>query len=313
MCILTLYAIFPISISTILQDNSKYFEREEHSILFPAELLYDDNNNKIRSITTTAYSIKSEGNSINNINNNNKFEYNAKFDPIRAKNYLISLYNSTVKLLHENETMIKYWLWSDNILASKVLKGYDDNISRNIANTIHDYKLTYNIDMLSQFAVLVDSTSKSSFKQAISKNLIDNIWYTNYDGGSVDLSCSEYADVAFLKSLYFYNNNDINNSKICYDKAVSMFDGIGFKDKAFYADGNSYATYKIALWKIASTRTGFADTRELTNLIGDLQNRITGGIYTHYASDLLPRGFTNAETTSLVVMAFDINCCSFKH
>jgi len=227
-----------------------------------------------------------------------------QFDPLLAKKYLVSQYNPNVGLIRENEYFNTYWLWSDNVLASKVLKDYDQSLSKNIDYTIQSYKSKYNVDMLSAYAVLVDQITKTSFKPPQDRNLVENIWYTNYDLGNNDLSCKEYADIAFLKSIYLYKNNQIHSSKSCYNSGISMYDGIGFKDKAFYASGNLYSTYKIALWKLASSITGFGKTHEPTNIMGKLQNIDTGGIYTHYDANLSPYGYTNVETTSLTVMAY---------
>ncbi len=228
----------------------------------------------------------------------------SQLDPLHAKNYLVSQYNPTIGLIRENIYNDRYWLWSDNVLATKVLRNYNYSISENIDKSIKYYKSNYNIDMLSAYAVLVDQISKSSFRPSYNKNLVNSIWYTNYDGRSHDLSCGDYADIAFLKSIYLYKINNIDSSKSCYNKGLSMFDGVGFKDKAFYADGNLYSTYKIALWKLASKETGFGETYEPTNIMGKLQNPTTGGIYTHYDTYLSLHGQTNVETTSLVIMAY---------
>jgi hypothetical protein len=231
----------------------------------------------------------------------------SQFDAIHAKNYLISQYNPTIGLIRENVYLDRYWLWSDNALAAQVLKGYDDSISQNVDDTIDGYMLKYNLRFISPYKLLLDEPNGTpSFRPPIDGNLVDSVWYTNYIGGDLELSCRNYADIAFLKSIYFYKNNDFRDSKACYHQGVNMFDGVGFKDKSFYADGNLYSTYKVALWKIASKITGFGRTHEIINLMGILQDPLTGGIYTHYNAALTPKGHANVETTSLVIMGYSV-------
>ena len=56
--------------------------------------------------------------------------------------------------------------------------------------------------------------------------------------------------------------------------------------------------------EVSKQITEFGKTHEPTNIMGKLQNIDTGGIYTHYDTNLLPYGYTNVETTSLTVMAY---------
>src|SRR3712207_9432433 len=56
----------------------------------------------------------------------------SQLDPLHAKNYLVSQYNPTIGLIRENIYNDRYWLWSDNVLATKVLRNYNYSISENI-------------------------------------------------------------------------------------------------------------------------------------------------------------------------------------
>src|SRR5919107_3144629 len=56
----------------------------------------------------------------------------SQLDPLHAKNYLVSQYNPTIGLIRENIYNDRYWLWSDNVLATKVLRHYNYSISENI-------------------------------------------------------------------------------------------------------------------------------------------------------------------------------------
>lgn len=106
-----------------------------------------------------------------------------------------------------------------------------------------------------------------------------------------------------MKAIYYYNARQYNDAKACYEYGISMFDGYGFKDEAFYADGEKYTTYKLALWKIAADITGYGDAEEALQIIALMQDPATGGVYTHYKKDMSIDSMTNVETTALAIIA----------
>lgn len=225
---------------------------------------------------------------------------NPDFNSTKAYQYIISNYNSTYGLVRENENIDKYWLWTDNLLVSHVLKGYDYAKAANITNTIRKYNENYDLDFRHPIGSLFDQVAY--FNSVTDKNVAGNTWISDSDG-SVELECSEYGDIAFYKSIYYYKAGRMDDARSCYEKGASMFDGIGIKDKVFEPDGQRYSTYKLALWKIASNITGFGEAKEALVIISYMQNFTTGGVYTHYRANLLPDSQTNVETTSLAILA----------
>jgi hypothetical protein len=146
----------------------------------------------------------------------------------------------------------------------------------------------------------------TSFLAPVNRNITDKIWYTDF-AGDAKLQCADYADIAFLKTIHYYKLGDYEKSTECYLAGQRMFDGEGFKDKAYAEDGDGYSTYKIALWMIAAdlARGNEEDAiSKATEILGKMQ-AVTGGVYTHYRSGLVPDGQTNVETTALTVIAFD--------
>ncbi|GIU71953.1 MAG: hypothetical protein KatS3mg003_1432 [Candidatus Nitrosocaldaceae archaeon] len=223
-----------------------------------------------------------------------------EFNEALAYQYIISNYNTTLGLIKESETIDKYWLWTDNLLASHVLRDYDYQIASNITNTIRYYNEQYDLDYRHPIGALLDQIAY--FNAVTNKQVIDNVWYSDSDG--IELECKDYADIAFYKAIYYYKAQKYDLALKCYTQGNNMFDGIGFKDKAYYTDGY-YTTYKLALWKLASDLTGYGNATEALKIIPYLQNSKTGGIYTHYTSDLKPVGLTNTETTALIIMAYN--------
>jgi tetratricopeptide (TPR) repeat protein len=226
---------------------------------------------------------------------------NPDFNSTKAYQYIISNYNSTYGLVRENENINRYWLWTDNLLASHVLRDYDYAMSANMTTTIRYYNQNYDLDFRHPIGSLFDQVAY--FNSVTDKNVVNNVWFSDSDG-TVELDCSEYGDIAFYKSIYYYKAGRIDDAKSCYEKGSSMFDGIGIRDKAFEPDGQRYSTYKIALWKLASNITGFGEEpKEALTIISYMQNATTGGVYTHYRANLLPDSQTNVETTSLAILA----------
>jgi len=228
-----------------------------------------------------------------------------------AYKYIVDRYNPGYGLVSENEHINRYWLWSDNLLAAQVLKGQDHHLSENISSTIKNYIQKYDVVIRSAWISLIDDPvlithARTSFNAHTSKNIYDNIWYSDYDGNE-ELKCSDYANISFLKSIYLYKINKTIDSKKCFDEGIKMFDGKGFKDKSFVSDGFRYSTYKVALWKIASTITGFGESVLSKRIIAKMQDDNTGGVYTFYSENFNPDGQTNVETTSVAIMASTIS------
>jgi len=222
-------------------------------------------------------------------------------DVEKAYSYIISMYDGNVGLVRENEYIDKYWLWTDNLLASHALKDKDPELSAKIYNKIREYTDVYNLEFRHPIAVLFNQPAY--FKPVVDTNVTGNVW-ASIAGNGEDLSCSDYVDIAFLKAIYYYNARQYNDAKACYEYGISMFDGYGFKDEAFYADGEKYTTYKLALWKIAADITGYGDAEEALQIIALMQDPATGGVYTHYKKDMSIDSMTNVETTALAILAY---------
>ena len=226
-----------------------------------------------------------------------------EFSLDKAYSYIISLYDSSVGLVKENASINKYWLWTDNILASKILTNKDTQLSAKINNKVKEYAQTYNITFRHPIGALIDT--KAYFNTITDINLTGNIWYSD-SNGTEELSCHDYADIAFYKAIYYYKIKQHNKAKDCYMAGSSMFDGYGFRDRAFYADGNRYTTYKLALYKIASDTLGLEGKHvdRALHIIALMQDS-NGGVYTHYKEDLSIDSMTNVETTALAIMAYN--------
>jgi len=147
---------------------------------------------------------------------------------------------------------------------------------------------------------------------------LDPSEYDYYDpNGNGFLDPSHYADVAFLGAIYEWkwgNNGtgDEVKAKMFYDFGVGFWDdGRGFHDWAF---SGKYETYKLALYIYATKllRQGPSKSYDdaLATLLAMQQDGtgqfMKGGFSTKYTVDnntLIATDSTNAETTSLAVLA----------
>jgi prenyltransferase beta subunit len=85
---------------------------------------------------------------------------------------------------------------------------------------------------------------------------------------------------------------------------MQMFNGTGFKDKAF---SETYETYNLALAIYAARKVNLEleNRDEILKILLKLQDE-NGGFHTHYDENLNPSGDTNTETTSFALLALRI-------
>jgi len=98
-------------------------------------------------------------------------------------------------------------------------------------------------------------------------------------------------------------SGDFETARRAWVNLTSMWDGCGFRDKAF--DGR-YESYKPALayYLAKAARINEHLLKQIVEIMPRLQAG-NGGVYTHYVVEgvLKPRGDVNTETTSIFVIA----------
>jgi Calcineurin-like phosphoesterase len=233
------------------------------------------------------------------------------FDIKKAKQFIKNQYDPNVKLVKESSSLDRFWLWTDNVLAVKVLSGFDSQLAQSINQTINQAKSQYKLEMRHPIAELVDRPQDFSTKPSTEPQISANpdVRYSDYTSGKTDLACNEYADIGFLKAIHLFNLGDPIFGKTCYDQAASTFDGTGLNDSPKKSNPRGfYALYKMILWKIAQDITGFRSNDPpqpfTDNLIANAQDS-DGGIRTDYKTIDSISGLTNVETTALAIMAYE--------
>lgn len=220
----------------------------------------------------------------------------AAFDEVRAVSFIQSLYDPSRHLVRECPRCSAYWLWSDNFLAQIVLRAYDPTMAAQIAQTIDSSGIT----MHSAWAVL-DSRHHAnvSFGAVTDRTARGDIRYSDYAGD--DLSCVDFADVAFLAAIARYRAGDLRGARTCYLEGKAKWDGSGFHER--WQPAGRYAVYKTALGLLAQKLTRFPAIAIPADYFDRFQGQ-DGGVRTDIV-DGRPSGSENVETTAAVILAED--------
>jgi hypothetical protein len=207
-------------------------------------------------------------------------------------------YDPAIGLVRETPTWDKYWVWSDNFLAQLVLKHENPELAQQLAEKVLSYPDSKKNPW---FTLDPDYRQYTSFLGTTEINVdpTNNVWISDYSVGTTELSCSDYADVAFLKAIHLFFEGKAEQSRACYDSGKAKWDGTGFKDSGGIT--GDYQVYKSALGMLAERVTGFSPI----GIPGDYFDRFlgpTGGIRTDIKDGEVD-GLENIETTAAVYMA----------
>lgn len=201
-----------------------------------------------------------------------------------------------------------YWTQTDNLLAALALMPYNPILSESIWAAIAHY-LVPSSRKPNAVAVLGGKTIPDGARAArtiIETTGNDHIVLTEVQDGMDIPDWAEYGNLLALQSLNQWLKGNEHESQRMYSALVSMWDGHGINDKAVRADGR-YAVYKIALVLLLSKV--YEDTpsqaAEMERLMWSAQAE-SGGIRTDVDADTYAvGGYTNTETTSLVLLVYD--------
>lgn len=222
----------------------------------------------------------------------------------RCASFLRSLFVPELGLLREHLGEKVCWLANDNWLALKALEKFEPFLANKIQQTMKRYKAP----LPNRLSALFDSSiSVPPFKVArfvdVGKRgewLIRN----EVDDGSKLRDWHEYADLVCIAAINAAKRKQMEEAQRLVAKAAAMWDGKGIFDKATLSL-NRYATYKLALllWAAREAKVKLPFAPEVERRIWQFQSD-NGGITTDYDFSCKPVGTQNAETTSIVMLAF---------
>ena len=221
--------------------------------------------------------------------------------------YLNSQINPEIGLLREAPIAApnKYWLTNDNSLAAYTFEQFGHtNTRKMIVQSINNYGSFEN-----NFIEVVMGNQVSMPPFVADSILVKKIgeveiWTEKHETGAQFEDWQEYANLSFLMTLNLelQDSNEIARQQIL--STMKMFDGIGFRDKAF---NETYETYKLALAIYTARRVNveLKDEDKILATLLKMQDE-NGGFHTHYDENLNPMGDTNTETTSFALLALRI-------
>jgi hypothetical protein len=229
--------------------------------------------------------------------------FNASEEIQSACDYLLSNYNSSLGLIAETPSHQRYFLFSDNFLASVVLPKdcYDPSLANSIDSTLARYNPS---KIPNQYMVL--ECRGPYFNGSTNYELSGKVWTTINNGTGPHLNDS-YADIAFLQAYFDLKCQHNAEKQSPFDAGANLYDGVGFNDSAFRVGPSAgiYQTYKLALYiYIAALLNQTVPLSVLTNMMA-MQNPAIGGFYTGYNPNHSINGTTNTETTCLAIMALE--------
>ncbi len=219
-------------------------------------------------------------------------------------NYLNDQINPELGLLRESPVVApnKYWLTNDNALAGYTFSqfGYKDT-RRMILRNLDDYGDFENNFIEVVMGHVVDMPPSVAQAVLITKIGDAEIWTEKHESDSRYEDWQEYANLGFMMAL---NSNNLINEALAQQQVLTtmqMFDGKGFKDKAF---NGSYETYKLALAIFTARKANMIlqEEEKILEILLKMQDE-SGGFHTHYDENLKPLGDTNTETTSFAMLA----------
>ena len=232
-----------------------------------------------------------------------------------AYSYLVDSYNSTLGLCYENpENKSVYWVANDNVLASYALQQWNREIADNITETIKRIANEYHLPTsqtgipLNCRAEILLGYSVDHFFNMTELVTINSSYYgstlkTEKANNSILPDFEQYADLLCYASLVEWRKQNYSGADYYYEKVKAMWDGNGFKDKAF---NGSYATYKLGLFYFLNkmTRNGsFVFESQLIERVWQCQDSNGGFKTDYYGNGSFPDCQTNTETTSIILLS----------
>ena len=219
----------------------------------------------------------------------------------RGESFLTNLFDARLQLLPEFRGSSTYWLFHDNYLAAHVLDKTRPDLSRRIRSTLAQFGVTNSSKIEIVFG---EARQPLPFRTYVLTNVTvveGKTIRTELVTTNILKGWDEYADLLLLASLAQAVSAPAEARKD-FDKAVAMWDGQGFKDRATKQSG-IYATYKLALYLIAADRLHISPPHRDEVIFRLLAMQSTDGGWKTDYQEGKPVGLANVETTSLSLLA----------
>jgi len=242
-----------------------------------------------------------------------------------ARKYLESHYVDNIGLLYESDDKSgrsRIYIAADNLLASRALEVLGSELGDRITGLLSaKYANGYN----NHHEVLlgVKPHWRGNTPLMGEDEILETIdGYTIIFENHSDLSKPfkdyvAYADLVALRILREFMDSSVDSAKTLWEKLLCLYDGRGFRDKAFYVN-QAYDTFKLALlyysWRSLCVVDNAYSSKysqlieNISLMIAFMQDPATGGFRTQYSPSPWTAGTSwstcNVETTSIIVLAY---------
>jgi len=200
------------------------------------------------------------------------------------------------------EAEINVCYTSTNLLAEYVLRELCGNTV--LADKVRSFLNVYSTDFYNYYQILMNK----SFTLPLT--VVEHEDVTTVRGirivhvkrtSEVFHDYDQYADLLVYSALYYLAQGNVNNAVIDLVKLNLLFNGYGFRDKAF---SGIYETYKLALAVIAFKAINHTNLVEkYTSILRSIKPLATLYIYNETTGELSGIGDLNVETACLIAIA----------
>ena len=246
-------------------------------------------------------------------------------DLVKLRSFYTAMYVPELQLFRasyvvENTTI---YIANDNILASRALPviGLYDLAGEVSMRLNKDFNGGYNGRIEVLFGVDIPNAFYTTYMDYLGEYRVNGVAYEIYwektNLSSVLEDWYEYADLLVYHALDRLLEGSRSEAEASFINLTRMWDGYGFRDKAF---NGLYAVYKCSLFIYlyraldytgSSIIHGYDDIYyKCLDTVGKAQDPVHGGIHTDYIvrdGDIVIAGDMNMETTSISILALYSN------
>lgn len=211
----------------------------------------------------------------------------------------------------------RVYIASDNLLAAYALKLLNSPLAETIEKELAKYNNGYDEKHEVVIGIKIPDVFYGRHNEYITSEFTEkfglvDVLYERSDKSVIINKWRHYADLVVYKALNNLLDGKISEAERLFEALMKMWDGYGFKDKAFKA---YYETYKTALMVILAKRLEKAGSKivddyryeiEKAKLILTKTQAFEGGFTVGYeakSGKIIPADDANTETTSIVTIA----------
>jgi len=246
-------------------------------------------------------------------------------DMVKLRSFYTAMYVPELQLLRASQVIenTTIYIANDNILASRALPviGLYD-LAREVSMRLNkDFNGGYNGRIEVLFGINIPNVFYTTYMDYLGEYRVNGVAYEIYwektNTSSILEDWYEYADLLVYHALDKLLEGSRSEAEASFINLTKMWDGYGFRDKAF---NGVYAVYKCSLFIYLYRALDYAGSSiihgydgiyyKCLDIVEKAQDPVYGGIHTDYTvrdGDIVIAGDMNIETTSITILALYSN------